>query len=244
MKLKKLSLNNFGRFRGEVLELEDGINVIYGENESGKSTVHTFIRSMLFGMKRGRGRAAGNDVYSRYEPWENASWYQGRMEFTSGGKEFRLTRSFAKGAGEDELVCLTDGEILSLEDGDLSVLLGGISENVYENTVSVGQLKARTGDALAQELRNYMANYQGSNDGSLNVEAALTSLKKKRKELEQEAELQRKAGEEEKSRMYSRLSYLEQDCREAKEKLERTMTERKREMFGNEVSPREVRKQQ
>ena len=67
------------------------------------------------------------------------------MEFTSGGKEFRLTRSFAKGAGEDELVCLTDGEILSLEDGDLSVLLGGISENVYENTVSVGQLKARTG---------------------------------------------------------------------------------------------------
>lgn len=244
MKLKKLSLNNFGRFRGEVLKLEDGINVIYGENESGKSTVHTFIRSMLFGMKRGRGRAAGNDVYSRYEPWENASWYQGRMEFTSGGKEFRLTRSFAKGAGEDELVCLTDGEILSLEDGDLSVLLGGISENVYENTVSVGQLKARTGDALAQELRNYMANYQGSNDGSLNVEAALTSLKKKRKELEQEAELQRKAGEEEKSRMYSRLSYLEQDCREAKERLERTMTERKREMFGNEVSPREVRKQQ
>ena len=109
MKLKKLSLNNFGRFRGEVLKLEDGINVIYGENESGKSTVHTFIRSMLFGMKRGRGRAAGNDVYSRYEPWENASWYQGRMEFTSGGKEFRLTRSFAKGAGEDELVCLTDG---------------------------------------------------------------------------------------------------------------------------------------
>ena len=56
MKLKKLSLNNFGRFRGEVLKLEDGINVIYGENESGKSTVHTFIRSMLFGMKRGRGR--------------------------------------------------------------------------------------------------------------------------------------------------------------------------------------------
>ena len=32
MKLKKLSLNNFGRFRGEVLKLEDGINVIYGEN--------------------------------------------------------------------------------------------------------------------------------------------------------------------------------------------------------------------
>ena len=41
---------------GETLELKEGINVIYGENESGKSTIHTFIRSMLFGMKRGRGR--------------------------------------------------------------------------------------------------------------------------------------------------------------------------------------------
>ena len=243
MKLKKLSLSNFGRFRGETLELKDGINVIYGENESGKSTIHTFIRSMLFGMKRGRGRAAGNDVYSRYEPWENSSWYQGRMEFTSGDKAFRLTRNFAGREKNEELVCLTDGEVLSVADGDLSVLLGGISENIYENTVSVGQLKARTGDALALELRNYMANYQGSNDGSLNVEEALTSLKKKRKELEQEIEQQQKTGEEEKQQLYSRLSYVEQDSRETREKLEKAVAERKYEMFDKEVSPQEVRKQ-
>lgn len=244
MRLKKLSLGNFGRFRGETLELKDGINVVYGENESGKSTVHTFIRSMLFGMKRGRGRAAGNDVYSRYEPWENSSWYQGRMEFVSGGKEFRLTRNFAGKEKSEELVCLSDGEVLSVEDGDLSVLLGGISENVYENTVSVGQLKARTGDALAMELRNYMANYQGSSDGSLNVEAALLSLRKKRKELEQEIERRQKAGEEEKQQLYSRLSYVEQDCRETEEKLERAVAERKYEMFDKEIPPREVRRQQ
>ena len=141
------------------------------------------------------------------------------------------------------MVCLTDGEVLSVEDGDLSMLLGGISENVYENTVSVGQLKARTGDALAQELRNYMANYQGSSDGSLNVAEALASLKKKRKELEQEIEQQQKTGEEEKQQLYSRLSYVEQDCREAKEKLESAKAERKYEMFDREISPQEVRKQ-
>ena len=57
--------------QNRTLEFSDGIQLISGENESGKSTVHTFIRSMLFGMTRGRGRAAKNDVYSRYEPWEN-----------------------------------------------------------------------------------------------------------------------------------------------------------------------------
>ena len=71
MKIEKLEIRNFGKMQNRTLEFSDGIQLISGENESGKSTVHTFIRSMLFGMTRGRGRAAKNDVYSRYEPWEN-----------------------------------------------------------------------------------------------------------------------------------------------------------------------------
>ena len=69
MKIEKLEIRNFGKMQNRTLEFSDGIQLISGENESGKSTVHTFIRSMLFGMTRGRGRAAKNDVYSRYEPW-------------------------------------------------------------------------------------------------------------------------------------------------------------------------------
>ena len=43
----------------------------------------------------------------------------------AGDKEFRLTRNFAGREKNEELVCLTDGEVLSVADGDLSVLLGG-----------------------------------------------------------------------------------------------------------------------
>ena len=75
MKIEKLEIRNFGKMQNRTLEFSDGIQLISGENESGKSTVHTFIRSMLFGMTRGRGRAAKNDVYSRYEPWENPAYY-------------------------------------------------------------------------------------------------------------------------------------------------------------------------
>ena len=64
MKIEKLEIRNFGKMQNRTLEFSDGIQLISGENESGKSTVHTFIRSMLFGMTRGRGRAAKNDVYS------------------------------------------------------------------------------------------------------------------------------------------------------------------------------------
>ena len=86
MQIRELILKNYGKFHNRQIELEDGINLIYGENESGKSTIHTFIKGMLFGMERGRGRAAVNDTYSTYEPWENSNYYAGILQFSSGGK--------------------------------------------------------------------------------------------------------------------------------------------------------------
>ena len=51
MKLLELTIRNFGKLTDRNIELSDGINLIYGENESGKSTVHTFIT----GKRKGCG---------------------------------------------------------------------------------------------------------------------------------------------------------------------------------------------
>ena len=88
MKIKELRLKNFGKFTNKEIHFLDGMNVIYGENESGKSTLYTFIRAMLFGLERGRGRAAAQDAFSRYEPWENPNYYSGEMKFESGDNFF------------------------------------------------------------------------------------------------------------------------------------------------------------
>ena len=69
---------------------------LWGKNESGKSTIHTFIKGMLFGIGRGRGRASVYDTYSIYEPWENPGYYSGILRFESGGKTFRIDRNFDK----------------------------------------------------------------------------------------------------------------------------------------------------
>ena len=52
MKITELILKNFGKFTNKQILLTDGINIIYGENESGKTTLHTFLKGMLFGMER------------------------------------------------------------------------------------------------------------------------------------------------------------------------------------------------
>ena len=63
MKIKELRLKNFGKFTNKEIHFSDGMNVIYGENESGKSTLYTFIRAMLFGLERGipDGSTGGRD---------------------------------------------------------------------------------------------------------------------------------------------------------------------------------------
>ena len=52
MIIKQLNLDHFGKFHDREIHLEKGINIVYGANESGKSTVHSFIQCMLFGTER------------------------------------------------------------------------------------------------------------------------------------------------------------------------------------------------
>ena len=60
MQIAELVIKNFGKFTEKKINLSDGIQLFYGKNESGKSTIHTFIKGMLFGMERKRGRASSN----------------------------------------------------------------------------------------------------------------------------------------------------------------------------------------
>ena len=55
MILNKLLLKSFGKFQNREIVLKEGINVVYGENESEKSTMHTFLRAMWFAQNEGEG---------------------------------------------------------------------------------------------------------------------------------------------------------------------------------------------
>jgi len=56
MKITEVQIDNFGKLRNEKFTFSDGITVIYGRNEAGKSTLHTFLLAMLFGLEIASGR--------------------------------------------------------------------------------------------------------------------------------------------------------------------------------------------
>ena len=227
MRLTYLGIQRFGKLKEKEIFLEDGINVIYGPNESGKTTIHSFIRGMLFGVPRYRGRASRTDPYTRFEPWEHPADYAGCMRFEVGGKEFRIDRNFYKSDVRESLVCETDGEQLSIAHGDLEMLLGGINESIYDNTVSVGQLRSETDEGMIRELQNYMANYESAGSGDVDVQKALERLKKKKKEWESRGQELEKRQNRQREQLEDRIGYVCQEKEELERQLYNIQTERK-----------------
>ncbi len=227
MKIRELYLKNFGKFSDKKIVLKDGVNIFYGENESGKTTLHTFIKSMLFGMERGRGRASVNDTFSIYEPWENPNYYSGVLKFESGGKRFCLTRNFDKYSKSASLICEDDGEEFSLEHGDLEMILNGLDVAGYENTVSIGQMKIETNQSLASALQNFATNYYATGNSEIDLDKAISHLTAQKKEIEKEIrmavqEVQQKKYEleQEKSYVWRELHKLEEELEEVEKQID------------------------
>ncbi|MDD3402326.1 MAG: AAA family ATPase [Hespellia sp.] len=216
MQIKELYLKNFGKFSDRTFLIEDGINVFYGENEFGKSTIYAFIRGMFFGMERARGRASKNDIFSQYEPWDNPNYYAGVMRFTSGGKNFRIERSFDKITKSASLICEDDGEELSLEQGDLDVLLDGLTAVSFDNTIAIGQLCSQPNQELAAELKNYAANYYESGDSEIDVQQALDTLKARQRAVDHQIKQEIAKKEHLRSRIEQEYDYVKRDLEKLK----------------------------
>jgi len=186
MLITRLYIDYFGKFTGREFILKPGINIIHGENEAGKSTLHTFIRGMLFGIERlrGRGAATKDDVYTRYLPWDYPGAYGGQMDIRVKDKEYRLKRSFHANDKYFTVTELATGRELKLKEGHISELIPGLTESAYRNTVSIEQLRAETDAELASHVRTYIANLSIAKHREVNVAKAIEYLKEQKKALE------------------------------------------------------------
>lgn len=95
MKIDKLNINNYGRIENKEIKLKNGLNIIKGYNEAGKSTLLSFITSMLYGIDK-KKQGSFISEYDRYMPW-NLEEFSGTIEYTlDNGKNFEIFRNFKK----------------------------------------------------------------------------------------------------------------------------------------------------
>lgn len=95
MKINNLKINGFGKIKNKGINLKDEINIIYGKNETGKSTILKFIVGMLYGSsKNKRGKEISD--FDRFTPW-NGDDFSGKIKYTLDNNEtFEVYREFKK----------------------------------------------------------------------------------------------------------------------------------------------------
>ena len=178
MKILELNIVEFGCLRDKKITLGDTLNIISGDNESGKSTVMLFIRFMLYGLPN--RRSARSSDRDRALNWESKH-AAGTMLLESGGKQYLIERrAAASGAKLNESLKLTDlatGEQISAVPGEY---LLGVPSEVFDNSSFIEQMKA--GSINRAETASAIENMLASADEKIDVSDILNQLDKVRKE--------------------------------------------------------------
>ncbi|NTV89085.1 MAG: AAA family ATPase, partial [Clostridiales bacterium] len=148
MKINKLDINGFGKFNGSSITLSEGVNIVYGSNEAGKSTLQLFIKAMFYGMKGGRATKEGIPAQlNRLKPWGGGS-YAGVLEYSlENGQNFRVERDFEKGTAivYDSSFNDVSGCFPALRD-KLPLFAEkhiGLPEDCFEKTIFIRQLDTK-----------------------------------------------------------------------------------------------------
>ncbi len=184
MVIKKINIVSFGTLRDFTAELSDGINVISGANESGKSTVLAFIRFIFYGLPSRRSEE-GVLEHDRALSWLDGT-AEGSLEIECEKGSFRIER---KGIRADNRDGYSEKcQIIDLSTGS-AVLKGevpgqyffGVPSGVYDSTSSVKQqsLSSLSGSEIGSSIENILF----SADEAIYTERALTRLNTARRQF-------------------------------------------------------------
>lgn len=95
MKINKLKINAYGKIKEKEIDLKNNINIIYGKNEAGKSTILNFIINSFYGISKNKNGKNISD-FDKYIPWVGEE-FSGKLEYELKNQEkFEIFRDFKK----------------------------------------------------------------------------------------------------------------------------------------------------
>lgn len=182
MKIKKINISGFGKFEDRQFGLEPGMNIFYGCNEAGKSTLQSFIRGMLYGLKGGKRTKDGVlPPVKQYKPW-TAKAYGGSLEYElDNGSKYTIIRNFDRNTVTvyDEYSNNITGNFpASREEGvKFAEQHLGLSEGCFERTVFIGQLQSIINSEGKKVIAERLTNIKQTGDEEVSFRKAMDALK-------------------------------------------------------------------
>ena len=170
MKIKSLNLTHFGKFKSLNLPFSnESINIVFGENEAGKSTCRYSINRLLYGLEKNEPF----DFSSSNVPLAVSGELtddRGAILKVSRQKKPRSTIMYASGDEIDETKWMS--------------LLHGITPQVYSNLFSISQDEISSGGAMLLDSKGDVGKIlYGARTGNPHIYAAIEQLQREASEI-------------------------------------------------------------
>ncbi|MGL5379388.1 AAA family ATPase [Clostridium sp.] len=186
MIIKKLNIVAFAGISNKTIEFNNGVNLIYGENECGKSTIQNFIRVWLFGMSAKRSKDLKNNDRGRFSPVTGEKISGELYIEDDNGREYVIRRTFGLSKKDDtsEIIdSLTGEEVLEISKNEPGRDLLNVNAATFIRTLFIGQLGVYVGRDKEEEMMEKAANLLSSGDETVSVQKAIEKLDLMKKSL-------------------------------------------------------------
>jgi len=176
LKINGLHIAAFGGLKNVDLSFKEGFNVVYGDNENGKTTIMSFIKMMFYGTERGSAQISKN-LRKKYTPWDNSAM-AGSIDFENNNRNYRLERSFGSSNSTDR-VTLIDLDLGTRESvsADIGLKLFGLSGSAFERSIFIGQFGFPESNSAAEgEINSKLSNLTSTGDQEISFDEVNTRL--------------------------------------------------------------------
>ena len=185
MKIKNIKINSYGTLKQKEINLKNKINIIYGKNESGKSTLLNFIKNIFYGISKNKNGKEISD-YEKYLPWVGEE-FSGKIGYElNNGNYFEIYRDFHKknpkvfDANLDEI---SNNFKIDKKDGNQFFFeQTGVSEQTYVSTIMSAQQEVVLDKQSQNILVQKLANLAGTGDDKVSFQKAMDKLNKRQLE--------------------------------------------------------------
>ena len=185
MIIKKVNIIVFGGLKDKIINFDNGMNIIYGENEAGKSTIQAFIKIWLYGMANYKGKDYKQNDRLKYMP-STGETISGELYVEFKNKDYIIRRTFGKSKKEDTSLiidAITGEEINYISKEEPGKYFFNINRATFINTLFISQLGVEVRKDKEEEIIDKIANSIGIDDGQVSVEVAIAKLNKYKKSI-------------------------------------------------------------
>lgn len=184
MKLKLLHIISFGGLSNYEIRLDDGVNILLGPNESGKSSAAMFIKFVFYGLSAKTPKNGEPSERTRYINRLTGQAAGYILLETDEGTEYRLERAILTsddGPARERVRIINRATGESFTGQNPGEYFFGISEEVFMNTCFIGQTALIKPDAGS--IGTAVENLLSSADENIDIKKAIRTIDNVRREI-------------------------------------------------------------